>query len=120
MGDTRLIRPFGGFLQEQRNGKLAAELAEALNSVVEAVLEHRKPGKLKLNIKISPTKMTGVLSVADELTVQLPIPDKGEAMFFADKDFNLVRNDPNQMEMEAVRELPQRDIRDLRRVGEEG
>jgi hypothetical protein len=118
MGDTRLIRPFGGFLGDQRNGKLAAELAEALNTVVEAVMANRKEGKLRLTIKIKPTDMTGVLAVSDDVSVTLPSPQKDAAMFFADKDFNLMRSDPNQLEMGIVREVPDADIRELRQVND--
>jgi len=118
MGDTRLIRPFGELLRDQRSGKLAAELAESLNTVVEAVMQNRKPGKLKLVITIKPTEMAGVLAVSDDVSITLPSPQKDAAMFFADKDFNLVRSDPNQLEMGIVREVPDADVRELRRVGE--
>ncbi len=119
MGETRLIRPFGDLLRDQRSGKLAAELAEALNTVVEAVMTNRKEGKLRLTIKIKPTEMAGVLAVSDDVSITLPSPQKDAAMFYADKDFNLMRNDPNQLEMGVVRDLPQADIREMRRVGEQ-
>ncbi len=97
---------------------MAAELAEALNQLVEQVIEHRKEGKLRLTIKIKPTEMSGVLSVSDDVSLTLPSPQKDAAMFFADKDFNLSRNNPDQMEMENVRELPPQAVRNLREVGE--
>ena len=115
MGE-RIIRPFGQFVHEQRGGKLANELAISLNQLVEAVLQQGKAGKLRLTLTVKPTKVANVLTVADAVEIKLPQPDVGEAMFFADKDFNLVRSDPNQMEFAEVRDLPERDVRNLRDV----
>jgi hypothetical protein len=113
MSGTRLIRPFGQFLQDQRGGKLAAELAEALNTLVEEVMDKRAPGSVKLTIKIKPTKMAGVLEVSDDVQLTVPRAAKDAAMFFADKDFNLVRNDPNQIEAPFIKEIPAYEPRDI-------
>lgn len=99
------IKPFGAWLQEQRNGVLHAELSEALAEVSAAVLQHNKPGKLGLAITVKPAgNAQFTVFVSDEVKVTVPQPDKPTSMFFADDDGNLSRRDPRQAE------LPLRDV----------
>lgn len=101
------VRPFADFLREQSQGETHAELSEALQTIVQAVLDTGKTGVLQLQIKVEPMKggRRGV-TVSDAIKIKLPEHDRDASMFFADKDFNLHRNDPNQLQFESLREVP--------------
>lgn len=104
--EARHVKPFADWLQEQRNGLAASELADALNAVVEAVADHGKVGKLTLTVSVKPaTKAAqGMVIISDAIKVALPEPDRAESLFFVDVNNNLSRNDPRQQK------LPLRDV----------
>lgn len=102
MSDTeRHVRPFAEFLHEQRGGAAALEVSERFNELVAAVIEHGKGGELTLKIAVKPAaKGAGnVVQVTDTCTTKLPEGDRPAAIFFADDDGNLRRNNPNQPEL---------------------
>lgn len=103
MGDIRErhVRPFAEFLQEQRKGAAHAEVSEALNELVAAVVEHRKGGELTFKVSVKPAgKGTGnVVEVVDKVSVKLPEAERGGAIFFADANANLSRSNPDQPEL---------------------
>jgi hypothetical protein len=103
----KVVAPFTRFLQEHRNGRAQSELADALNELVEAVVEHGKPGTLTLTLKIKPaTKgMGNSLLVTDEVKVKKPMGERGESLFFADGDSNLSRRDPRQPEIPGLTDV---------------
>lgn len=107
MGESedRRVRPFAGWLQELRRGALHDEVSVALNDVVEAVQMYRKPGSITLTFNIKPVGAKDNVMVSDDVKVKLPGPDRPEALFFVDEEFNLTRSDPRQMEIPAVREV---------------
>ena len=98
-------KPFSQFLLEQRNGSLHGELSDTLRELVEAVVQHGKPGALTLTVKVSPTKSYGQYEVVDEVKVKAPEPDRGASLFFADDRGNLSRSNPRQPEL-PLREVP--------------
>lgn len=97
----RRVRPFAEFLQEQRAGVLHAEVGEALNELVAAVHDIGKPGELTLIIRVKPAARNAseTVVVEDEVKMKLPQQDRPAAIFFVDKEFNLTRNNPFQVEM---------------------
>jgi hypothetical protein len=113
--EARHIRPFSEFLHLQRAGALQVELGEALNEVVEAVNETGKAGKVTLTVSVKPIgKSThGQLLVTDTVKVSKPEGERGESIFFADDDHNLVRDNPNQPEIPGLREVPRPAQKDL-------
>lgn len=112
---TKHVRPFTEFLHLQRGGSLHVELGEALNDVVEAVTETGKGGKVTLTITVKPIGKSshGQLMVTDAVKVTLPEGERGESIFFADDDHNLVRDNPNQPEIPGLREVPRPAQKDL-------
>lgn len=105
MSDPDRIRPFADFLREQAKGKSHAELSENLQTVVNAVKDTGKKGTLVYKVSIEPMKGdNAALVVTDEITVRLPEHDRQSSLFFADREGNLVRNDPNQTEFNFLRD----------------
>lgn len=105
MSDTdRQIRPFADWLAEQRGGVAASEASEALNELLEAVMEHGKAGDLTLVVHVKPAG-TGAVFVVDEIRLKKPQPEKAAALYFVDDDHNLSRHDPRQQRL-PLREVP--------------
>lgn len=103
--ESHRVRPFAGWLAEHRHGGLHDEVGVALNELVEAVQMYRKPGKLVLTITIKPVGQATNVVVSDDVKIDSPRPDRPDSLFFVDDEFNLVRSDPRQMEIPAVREV---------------
>lgn len=94
------IKPFGVWLQDQRNGGLHRELSEGLAEIAQAVESHNKQGKLTLTITVKPAGTAQhMVIVADQVKVEIPQPDKPTSMFFTDTAGNLSRRDPRQAEL---------------------
>jgi len=97
-------KPFAAFVQEQRNGGLHGELSDALAELVLAVIEHRGKGVLQLQVIVTPNGDGATVTVADKIKLTLPEGERGAAIFFADSDGNLSRQNPRQMEL-SLREV---------------
>lgn len=88
-------KPFSDVLREIENGQLLNELTEATYNMIAAVMDTRKPGKLKVEIKFTPTGK-GTVNVDADFDSKEPEHDRPSTTFFVGKDFSLVRSDPNQ------------------------
>jgi len=105
----RTIRPFLAFLQEHREGALQDELSEALNRVVEAVRQIGKAGTLTFVVGIKPAgRSHNQVLIADDIKLKLPEPDREETVMYVDRDGNLTRANPKQMEMPGLKTVPTR------------
>lgn len=101
------VRPFADFLREQAGGTSHDELSEALQTLAGAVAETGKAGSLTYQVKVSKLDKNGdALVVADVIKLNAPVNGRPTAIFFADKDNNLVRDNPAQLAFEALREVP--------------
>lgn len=111
MSEDVTRKPFAAFIQEQRGGGLHGELSDAMQTLVQAVDEHRKPGTLTLTVKIAPNSDGATVTVSDKLVLKAPEGDRGAAIFFIDVDGNLVRRDPRQIEL-PLREVERPPVRE--------
>lgn len=103
-----VVNAIDNVIRQQRKGKCLAELSEALQQVVLAVREHADSGSLTLTLKISPASGDATaMQVADEIKVKLPTIKKPSSLFYSTDEGALVRNDPNQQEMQLA-SLPDR------------
>lgn len=103
---TERTRPFADFLQEQAKGSSHAELSEGLQELVAKVKDTGKKGSITYKVFIEPMKGDhAALVVTDEITLRLPEHDRQSSLFFADRDNNLTRNDPNQFAFEPLRDV---------------
>jgi len=92
---------FESVLRNQRRGHLLSELSEKLQAAVLAVKEHTKEATVTLTFKIAPANGdASAISVTDEIKVKLPEARKANTLFYSTDDGRLVRDDPNQTEME--------------------
>ncbi|MFI6814457.1 hypothetical protein ACIBG7_18745 [Nonomuraea sp. NPDC050328] len=99
-------RPFADILRDIRNGQVANDAADALQDCVEAVRETGKKGQVVLTITIEPLKGSDhALTVSGDVNLKSPRPTPAAAVFFADQDYNLVRDDPRQTTIPGLREV---------------
>jgi len=99
MAEAPEQKPFATFLAEHKRGALAHELAEKLQDVVSAVMEHEKKGSLTLKLEVAPTKDGMTVYVSDDIKTNIPEADRGASIMFPDEKGNLHRQDPNQLEL---------------------
>ena len=97
-------RPFADFLAQQ--GRAHDELTQGLHEVIAAVKETGKAGSVTLTIKVEPDKKaTGIFRISDNVNIKAPAHDRGARIYFSDASGNLTRSDPNQPELEGLRDV---------------
>lgn len=96
------MRPFTDVLRDIRKGAVVEAASEQLAEVVRAVLDTNKSGEmtLKLSVKLNGRSDNAVIMSA-KLSAKVPQPDLPDALFFADLDGDLLRDDPTQTRMFA-------------------
>lgn len=104
----RHVRPFAEFLQEHQKGTVHNELSDALNELTEAVLDVGKSGSLTFTVKMKPAGRgdSRAVMVTDAIVLKKPQGERADSVFFADKNNNLVRENPAQPSFESLREVP--------------
>jgi hypothetical protein len=116
--DDRPTRPFADFLREQAKGATHAELSEAMQTLVDAVLDTGKNGTIVLTIKVEPMKGDRrAVYVSDAIKIKLPEHDRDASLFFADKDNNLRRDDPGQGVLPGLVAVVEPETIDLPKAG---
>lgn len=102
-----VIRPFADWLTEQAKGRTHAELGEGLHDLIARVQDTGKKGTITLTVTVEPMKKdASLLVVSDEIKLKLPEHDRPAAVFYADKNGNLTRDNPDQLTFESLREVP--------------
>lgn len=114
----RRTRPFADFLAEHNKGSGARQAGEALQTVVAAVLETGKKGNVTVRVDVAPMKNAdGLLVTTVTVATKLPVVEPKPAVFYADDEHNLVRDDPRQLTFDSLREVPADPKTELREVG---
>jgi hypothetical protein len=104
--EQQLRKPFAAFVQEARNGALHDDLSTGLADLVAACVETGKKGTLTLKVTVAPQKDEVTILVTDDVTVKIPRHESKPALFFHDDAGNLLRNDPRQLDLASLREVP--------------
>ncbi len=105
-GEAAQIRPFADVLRDLGKGQVADEMSIMLTELVTAVRDYGRKGYLTLKIEVAPMKGNeDMLAVAAKATSKPPESDPVSAIFYADSDGNLLRDDPAQMQL-PLREAP--------------
>lgn len=104
------MRPFTDVLRDMRKGKVVAELSDRLAEVVMAVLETGNAGVLTLQLSVkAQSRGDNAVIVGAKVSMKKPQAPMPEAMFFADGDGSLLRDDPTQNRIFADASAPQVD-----------
>lgn len=97
------VRPFAAVLAELAGGKVHTRLSEQLHELTTAVTATGKKGALTLSIEVKPLRPgdTKTLVVTAKTAVKAPEGDDAapSSVFFAGRDGNLTRNDPDQLQL---------------------
>jgi len=105
--DPLVIRPFADWLTEQAKGRTHAELGEGLHDLIARVQDTGRKGTITLTVTVEPMKKdASLLVVSDEIKIKLPEYDRPSGVFYADKNGNLTRDNPDQLAFESLREVP--------------
>lgn len=103
---TGRVRPFAAILTDIRAGQVADDAAQAMQDLVAAVREHGKKGTLTLQIIVEPMKGNeDALAVSGDVVLKAPKAAPKAAIFFADDDGNLLRDDPKQISLPGLRRV---------------
>lgn len=89
---------FLDLLRQHRFGECLNELGQAMRNIVDAAQLTGKPGGITLKIIFDPTK-SGAVEIMDDIAVKMPKAEKVGSLFFVGENGQLVRNNPNQLEM---------------------
>lgn len=105
--DERQTRPFADFLAEHNNGASHRKASVALQDVVQAVVDTGKKGSVSINVAVEPMKGAedGTLMLTVTVAEKIPTEPVKAAVFYADDDGNLTRNDPRQLSFDSLREV---------------
>lgn len=92
------------FLLNVREGGAIEEIATQLRTVVAAVQNVQKPGKVQITIDVKPNGMNAV-TITDAVKATIPEHKKQETVFFVTDEFGLSRRDPKQPRIPGLRTL---------------
>jgi len=98
-------------LEAHKQGRLLTDISVALKQVTAAVQLTGKGGTVTVTMKIAPASKgdVGTLVFLPRVKAQVPETEIPGSIFYADADFNLVRDDPNQTRLDlkvAAPEVP--------------
>lgn len=100
------VRPFADVLRDIRAGEVSDAAATSMQQLVAAVREHGKKGTLTITVVVEPMKNNeSALAVSGEVTLKAPREAPRAAIFFADGDGNLLRDDPRQIALPGLRRV---------------
>jgi hypothetical protein len=88
-----------GVLSSIRNGDCMYDFSVALEKVVAAVKEHRKPGQVSIKLSIAPLNKNDDYTILlhDDISINAPKAPKKASIFYASDKNTLQRNDPRQL-----------------------
>jgi len=94
-------RPITETLAALGHGTFIDEASNALNTLVTAVDETGRSGKLVMSLAIKKaSRGSGAMIVVDEIRLTLPKQDARETMLFSTPEGNLIAEDPRQQQLE--------------------
>lgn len=95
--DLAPVRPFHEWFADQARGTADLEATQALQEVVQAVMELGGKGEVIIKVKVEPQGSAGIMVGASVIvTAKPPQPQPEASVFYADRNGSLVRDDPNQ------------------------
>jgi hypothetical protein len=100
-----MAQSFVDVLKELRGGQAIDDLTEEMESLVEAIRQSGRGGKLTLTITAKPASKGSIstLMLDAAIAVKKPIKDTESTIFYATDENVLQRNDPRQPELTGLR-----------------
>lgn len=96
------MRPFTDVIRDIRKGRVVDAATTELAEVVRGVLDTNKGGSLTLTLTVKPNgRGDNAVIVSAKLAAKVPQVDLPDALFFANLDGDLLREDPTQNRMFA-------------------
>ncbi|EPG5002498.1 hypothetical protein NAK66_002445 [Klebsiella oxytoca] len=94
--------PFSQQVAYFNKGTLDSELTEALATLVKKVRETGKKGSVTLNITCSMlnTRDENAMKITPSVKTSIPELDRAETIMFSTYDGDLLRDDPDQVQMD--------------------
>lgn len=90
---------FADFLDELDRGRVVAELGEKMLEVIAGVKQSGKAGALTLQITAGWDKKATMLRIGTKINAKVPQLDRGESLFFVDKDGKPSKDHPSQLQI---------------------
>lgn len=113
-------RSFLSIIEAHKNGKAITEISRALKTLTSAVQLTGKGGTVNLAMKIMPASRgdCGTLVFLPKVKATIPEAETPGSIFYADDDFNLVRDDPNQtrLDLKTAEEAPSKPLKELSKI----
>lgn len=91
-------------LSQLRFGTLDTELGEKFHELVNRVENTNRQGTLTLTLKVKPAGK-GRIDIIDDIKLSLPKEEKGSSVMFVTPEGRLQRQDPRQLEIEALKNV---------------
>jgi hypothetical protein len=112
-------RSFLNIIEAHKNGRAITEISRALKTLTSAVQLTGKGGSVTLTMKIAPASKgdAGTLVFLPKVKATIPEAEVPGSIFYADDDFNLVREDPNQAKLDLKTAAPEAPAKPLKEVG---
>lgn len=112
--DEKATRPFAAFLQDHNRGSAHTEASEALQRLVLAAADTGKAGSVTVKVSVKPMDGSETAMVTTvEVTEKLPKVPLRPAIFYADDDGNLTRDDPQSLPFPKLKEVDGPKVRDV-------
>lgn len=112
-------RAFLNIVSAHKGGAVISELSAALKQVTAAVQQTGRAGTVTFKMSLRPAGKgtAGTLIFEGDVKTAPPKLDAQASIFYADGDFNLVREDPNQTKLDLrVAEAPDKPTEPLRKA----
>jgi len=95
-------RTFLNILANHKGGACVSDVSAALKQVTAAAQETGRAGKVILTMSLRPASKgtAGTLVFETKVKAQVPEAEAAGSIFYADADYNLVREDPNQRKLD--------------------
>lgn len=106
-----VIRPFAEVLRFLGRGRAQHRIAEKFHALNRAVLDTGKAGKLTITLTVKRSETGDGLVTDVAIRSTLPEHDLPAAVYWLDRDGNPTRDDPDQLPLGGLTEVPAPTIR---------
>ncbi len=85
-------------------GKFVVEAGVEFQALADAIVDTGKKGSITIKLEVTPSGLkngrVNQFEIRPDVSIQKPKHDAGKSIFFVTEDNRLVRDDPDQMDMQ--------------------